>query len=167
MEQHHAISTGARHQSDAHCQPDSDARRDREAGTSSHNARLWDALLPLLERETAVRYRDVSHDAELNLSFISYIATTNSIEPLPAPLKDRFRMVKVPAPRLSDLPLLAANVLQKLASENGEQGFVCPLACDELEVMARAWENVGFSIRKLKKILKATIEARNATAVRH
>lgn len=52
---------------------------------------------------------------------------------------------------VSDLPLLAANVLQKLASENGEQGFVCPLACDELEVMARAWENVGFSIRKLKK----------------
>jgi ATP-dependent Lon protease len=138
-----------------------------KAGTSSHNGRLWDALLPFLERETAARYRDVSLDAELNLSFISYIATANSIEPLPAPLKDRFRMVKVTTPRLSDLPRLAANVLQEFAVESGEQGFVWPLAHDELEVIARAWETAGFSIRNLQKILEATVEARNATAVRH
>jgi hypothetical protein len=137
------------------------------SATSSHNGRLWDALLPFLERETAARYRDVSLDAELNLSFISYIATANSIEPLPAPLKDRFRMVKVPAPGLSDLPLLAANVLEELAVESGEQGFVWPLAHDELEVIARACKTAGFSIRKLQKILEATVEARNATAVRH
>jgi ATP-dependent Lon protease len=138
-----------------------------KAGTSSHNGRLWDALLPFLERETAARYRDVSLDSELNLSFISYIATANSIDPLPAPLKDRFRIIKVPAPRLNDLPLLAANILQELAIENGEQGFVWPLGHDELEVIARAWEKAGFSIRKLQKILEATVEARNATAVRH
>jgi ATP-dependent Lon protease len=138
-----------------------------KSGTSSHNGRLWDALLPFLERETAARYRDLSLDAELNMSFISYIATANSTEPLPAPLKDRFRMVKLPAPRLSELPLLAANVLQELAVESGEQGFVWPLAHDELEVIARAWETSGFSIRKLQKILEATVEARNATAVRH
>lgn len=136
-------------------------------GTSTHNGRLWDALLPFLERETAARHRDVSLDAELNLSFISYIATANSIEPLPAPLKDRFRIIKVPAPRIHDLPLLAANVLQELAVENGEHGFVWPLAHDELEVIARAWERTGLSIRKLQKIVEATIEARNASAVRH
>jgi len=138
-----------------------------KSGTSTHNGRLWDALLPFLERETAARHRDVSLDAEVNLSFISYIATANSIEPLPAPLKDRFRIIKVPPPRVLDLPLLAANVLQELAVENGEHGFVWPLAHDELEVIARAWEKAGFSIRKLQKILEATIEARNASAVRH
>lgn len=138
-----------------------------KSSTSSHNGRLWDALLPFLERETAARYRDVSLDAELNLSFISYIATANSVEPLPAPLKDRFRIIKVPAPRLSDLPLLAANVLKELAAENGEHGFVWPLAYDELELIGRAWKTAGFSIRKLRKILEATLEARNASAVRH
>jgi ATP-dependent Lon protease len=138
-----------------------------KAGTSSHNGRLWDALLPFLERETAARSRDVSLDAELNLSFISYIATANATEPLPAPLKDRFRMVKVATPRRNDLPRLAANVLQEFAVENGEQGFVWPLARDELDVIARAWEKTGFSIRNLQKILEATVEARNATAVRH
>jgi ATP-dependent Lon protease len=138
-----------------------------KSGTSSHNGRLWDALLPFLERETAARYRDVSLDAELNLSFISYIATANSIEPLPAPLIDRFRIVKVPAPRPSDLPLLAANVLRELAIEKGEHDFVWPLACDELEVIIRAWKTAGFSIRKLRNILEATVEARNVSAVRH
>ncbi|TYO61488.1 AAA family ATPase [Bradyrhizobium hipponense] len=138
-----------------------------KSGTSSHNGRLWDALLPFLERETAAKYRDVSLDAELNLSFISYIATANTVDLLPAPLRDRFRIVKVPAPRLCDLPLLAANVLQDLAVESGEHGFMWPLAHDELEVMARAWETAGFSIRKLQTIIEATIEARNASAVRH
>jgi ATP-dependent Lon protease len=124
-------------------------------------------MLPFLERETAARYRDVSLDAELDLSFISYIATANSVEPLPPPLKDRFRVVKLPAPQLSELPLLAANMLRELAHEIGEQGFVWPLAHDEIEVIAGAWEKTGFSIRKLQKILDATIKARNATAVRH
>jgi hypothetical protein len=138
-----------------------------KSGTSSHNGRLWDALLPFLERETAARYRDVSLDAELNLSFVSYVATANVVGLLPAPLKDRFRIVKVPAPRLCDLPLLAGNVLQEIALENGEHGFVWPLAHDELQVMARAWETAGFSIRKLRNIVEATVEARNASAIRH
>ncbi|MEH2603441.1 ATP-dependent Lon protease [Bradyrhizobium sp. AZCC 1588] len=138
-----------------------------KAGTSSRNGRLWDALLPFLERETACCYRDVSLDAELDLSWISHIATANSVEELPTPLKDRYRIVKVPAPRLPDLPALAASVLQELALESGEQGFVWPLANDEIEVMGRAWEKAGFSIRKLQRIVAPTVAARNSTAVRH
>jgi hypothetical protein len=138
-----------------------------KAGTSSRNGRLWDALLPFLERESARCYRDVSLDAELDLSWISHIATANSIEELPAPLTDRYRIVKVEAPRLADLPALAANVLRELAVENGQEGFVWPLAADELEVIGRAWEKAGFSIRKLQKIMAGTVAARNATAVRH
>jgi ATP-dependent Lon protease len=138
-----------------------------KAGTSSHNGRLWDALLPFLERETAARYRDVSLDAELNLSWILHIATANAIEDLPDPLKDRYRIVKVPAPRLADLPQLAANVMQELAVEAGEQGFVWPLADDELAVIGHAWATAGFSLRNLQRIVTATLEARNANAMRH
>jgi ATP-dependent Lon protease len=138
-----------------------------KAGTSSGNGRLWDALLPFLERETAATYRDVSLDAELDLSWVSHVATANSIENLPDPLKDRYRIVRIPAPRLADLPRLASNVLKKLAVEAGEQGFVWPLADDELEVIGRAWEKAGFSIRNLQKIVAATLDVRNATSVRH
>jgi ATP-dependent Lon protease len=58
-------------------------------------------------------------------------------------------------------------VLKKLAVEAGEQGFVWPLADDELEVIGRAWEKAGFSIRNLQKIVAATLDVRNATSVRH
>jgi ATP-dependent Lon protease len=138
-----------------------------KAGTSSRNGRLWDALLPFLERETASRYRDVSLDCELDLSWLSHIATANSVEGLPPPLKDRYRIVKVPAPALKHLPQLAAGVLKEIAIEAGETGFVSPLAPDELAVIARAWEQTGLSLRKLQKIIAATLEARNTTAVRH
>jgi ATP-dependent Lon protease len=138
-----------------------------KAGTSTRNGRLWNVLLPFLERETARAYRDVSLDAVLDLSWISHIATANSIEELPAPLQDRYRIVKIEAPRLADLPALAANVLRELAIENGEERFVWPLAADEIEVIGRAWEKAGFSIRKLQKIVAGTVTARNATAVRH
>jgi ATP-dependent Lon protease len=136
-------------------------------GISSRNGRLWDAILPFLERETARAYRDVSLDAELDLSWITHIATANSIEELPAPLRDRYRIINVPAPRLADLPALAANVLRELVVESGEEGFVWPLANDEIEVIGRAWVQTGFSIRRLKRIVAGTIAARNATAVRH
>jgi ATP-dependent Lon protease len=138
-----------------------------KAGTSSRNGRLWDALLPFLERETAARYRDVSLDSELNLSWISHIGTANSVEVLPAPLKDRYCIVKVTAPKLKDLPQLAACVLKEIASEAGETEFVLPLATDELAVIARAWERAGFSLRTLQKIVAATLDARNTTALRH
>ena len=71
------------------------------------------------------------------------------------------------APTTADLPALAANVLRELAAENGEEGFAWPLATDEIEVIACAWEKAGFSIRKLQKIVAGTVAARNATAVRH
>jgi hypothetical protein len=138
-----------------------------KCGTATRNGRLWDAILPFLERETAGRYRDVSLDCELDLSWISHIATANSVESLPAPLKDRYRIIKVPAPSLAHLPQLATGVLKEMALEAGETEFVLPLAPDELAVIARAWEQTGFSLRKLQKIIAATLETRKTTAVRH
>jgi ATP-dependent Lon protease len=138
-----------------------------KAGTSSRNGRLWDALLPFLERETASRYRDVSLDAELDLSGILHIATANSIENLPHPLLDRYRVIKVPLPGLADLSLLAPNLLREIAVEAGEQGFVWPIAEDELAVIGRAWAKAGFSLRNLRKIVSATLDLRNEKAVRH
>ena len=88
------------------------------------------------------------------------------IENLPDPLKDRYRIVKLPAPRLADLPGLAANVLRELAVDAGEQGS-SEAPDDELEVIGRAWEKTGSRIRNWQKIVAATLDARDATAVRH
>jgi Sulfatase-modifying factor enzyme 1 len=84
----------------------------------------------------------------------------NRFRPKPAPLRDRYRIIKVPAPRLDDLPALAMTVLRELAIQAGQEPFVEALATDELEVIAKAWQRAGFSIRKLQKIVAATVEAR-------
>jgi ATP-dependent Lon protease len=42
-----------------------------------------------------------------------------------------------------------------------------PLESDELDVIGQAWARAGFSMRKLQKIVAATLEARDSCARRH
>ncbi|MGY8710469.1 AAA family ATPase [Bradyrhizobium sp. 18BD] len=133
------------------------------------NGTLWEALAGLTDRETASRTRDPSLDAELHLGMVSYICTANDVTVLPDFLKDRFRMLRVPAPTLVDLPLLAASIVDAMLIEEGDEwaGSVAPFAPDELAVMAKAWQARGMSMRALQKIVRATLEARDAYAMRH
>ncbi|MGJ4932563.1 AAA family ATPase [Bradyrhizobium sp. HKCCYLS2038] len=137
-----------------------------KAGSGSYNGRLWDALVPFLERETSSRYRENALDCELDLGWVSFIATANSTEGLPGPLLDRFRILRVPAPTLAHLPALAAQVMRDLAREEDHQ-HDAPLAGDELEVIAKAWAREKFSLRKLQRLVIATLEVRDQMAPRH
>jgi ATP-dependent Lon protease len=103
----------------------------------------------------------------MNLSWISHIATANDTTVLPAPLLDRFRIVKMPAPGAEHLPALVPQILAEIARERGVESFVEPFADDELDVMTRAWKRAGLSMRNLQKIVDATLDARDAIAVRH
>jgi hypothetical protein len=56
--------------------------------------------------------------------------------------RDRFRIVRIPAPRLVDLPLLAASIMEHLGKEDGERTWDDPLAVNELHVtegLAGGW----------------------------
>ncbi|MCK1336843.1 AAA family ATPase [Bradyrhizobium sp. 38] len=138
-----------------------------DKATSSTNGYLPHALLSFTDPETALRYRDQSLDAELNLSVVSYIATANDAKLLPGMLRDRFRMIRMPEPELRHLPQLAANVMRDLAAEDDARVGDTPLAGDELAVMGKAWAKAGFSMRKLKAIVLATLEARDQCQMRH
>lgn len=138
-----------------------------KAGGNSRHGMLWRVLLAHLERETAERYRDHALDAELDLSWVNHVATANDVTQMPDHLRDRYRIIRVPDPGLAYLPALAANVVRDLAVENGTKGFEILLAADELEVIGRAWKRAGFTMRKLQKIVAATIAARDANATRH
>jgi ATP-dependent Lon protease len=139
-----------------------------EKGGSSHrNGNIHSAMTPFLERETAARLRDISLDAEIDLSWISYVATSNDDTVIPAHIRDRFRVVRVPLPTLDDLRPLARQVMADLATvEDLDPRFMVPLDADEEAVVAKAWQRSGFSIRKLQKIVSATLDARDAHAVR-
>lgn len=138
-----------------------------KAGSSRHNGNLWQAMGPFLERETSSRYRDVSLDCEVNLAHVSTIATANSLDGLPAFLLDRFRIIRWPMPTLAHLPQLAAGVLAEIERETDEQGFNLPLDPDELEAIGRLWARQKFSMRRLRRMIEATLDARAATAPRH
>ncbi|WP_108914066.1 AAA family ATPase [Bradyrhizobium diazoefficiens] len=138
-----------------------------KASVNERNGALWSVLLQHTERETAARFRDVSLDAELDLSWISHLATANSVDPLPTPLKDRYRLIRMPDPSLEHLPRLAANVMRDLAAEDEARAGDEPLADDELANIGRAWAERKFSMRALQKIVAATLEARDQHAIRH
>ena len=138
-----------------------------KAGPGFFNGSLHQALMPFLERETSRSYPDVGFEIEVDLSHICYAMTANDDSHLPKPLKDRLRVVKVPSPGVEHIESLARSILRDLAVEMAlPAAFLAPLAPDELAVVAKAWGDNG-SVRKLQKILRGTVTARDETAVRH
>ena len=137
-----------------------------KAGTRSDYGRLWDCLLGLLESETSGRYPDPALQIPLDLSHISYVATANSLAPLPAPLRDRFRIVSFPKPSIGDLDALLPGLIKMLATERGlDARWIAPLDVVERVTIAQAWP--GGSIRRLQRILEAILLTRDRTASRH
>jgi ATP-dependent Lon protease len=138
-----------------------------KSGRGWHGS-LYSAMTPHLERETSKRYRDLSLDAELDLSWVSYVATANDDTKIPDHIRDRFRVVKVPLPTLDHLRPLARGIMADMAAEEElDPRFMAPLDLDEEAVIAKAWSKAGFSIRKLQKIVSATLDARDAVAMRN
>ena len=136
-----------------------------KAPTRSDYGRLWDSLLGFLEPETAARYPDPALQTSLDLSLVSYVATANSIDPLPSPIRDRFRIVEFPKPRPADIELLLPAVTAEIAKERGlDERWIAPLAQDEITAIRRFWH--GGSVRKLRRVVEAMINAREGTVVR-
>ena len=140
-------------------------RRTRE-GRHADYGRLWDCLLGFLEPETSVRYPDPALQTTLDLSQVSYVATANSFDPLPSPIRDRFRIVALPKPAAGDLGALLPAVMADLARERGlDQNWVLPL--DGAEHTAVARHRRGGSVRRLRRIVEAVLRERDMRATRN
>jgi hypothetical protein len=137
-----------------------------KAATRSDYGRLWDALLGFLESETSARYPDPALQTNLDLSRVSYVATANSLDPLPSPIRDRFRIVTFPKPTANDLDALLPAVIADLARErNVDQNWVPPLDGIERKAAARNWP--GGSVRRLRRIVEAILRQRDIRASRN
>jgi ATP-dependent Lon protease len=140
---------------------------DKSASGGNHGT-LQSALMPFLERETCRAYPDVGLEIECDLSHVCYAFTCNDDTLLQAPLRDRLRVIRVPSPSVEHLPGLAASILKDIAVERAmPASFLPPLAPDELGVIAKAWSGSDGSVRKLQKIISATMTARDEHASRH
>jgi hypothetical protein len=136
-----------------------------KSGTRSDYGRFWDCLLAFLEPETAARYPDPALQVSLDLSAVSYIATANSLEPLPAPVRDRFRVAKVPMPRKADLGALLPAVLADIANERGlDIRWMPALDQHDHDAIGRLWG--GGSVRRLHRIAEAIVNAKEKLRMR-
>jgi ATP-dependent Lon protease len=137
-----------------------------KAGTRSDYGRLWDCILGFLEPETSVRYPDPALQVTIDLSQISYVATANSLDPLPSPVRDRFRVITFPKPTKDDLDALLPAVIADLAAErNLDRRWIKPLDGLERAAVAMHWR--GGSVRRLRRIVEAVLRQRDKTAVRN
>jgi hypothetical protein len=128
---------------------------------------LHTALMPFFERETAAAYPDPGFETQVDVSHVNYCATANDDSKLPKPLKDRLRVIRVPSPGKAQLEMLCASIMKDLAVELAiPAAFLTALAPDELSVISRAWGTDG-SVRKLQKIVRGTVTARDQHASRH
>ena len=137
-----------------------------KSATRTDHGRLWDALLPLLETETASRYPDPAFQVEVDLAHVSWIATANAVDPLPGPLRDRLRVLAMPAPQIRHLESLIAPVLAGIAENRGlDRRLLENLDGEEIDVVRRGWQ--GGSIRRLSRLVEAVVMAREALSLRH
>ncbi|GLK74924.1 hypothetical protein GCM10008171_01770 [Methylopila jiangsuensis] len=128
--------------------------------TDRRNGSLADGLLGFLERGTAARYRDLALEVECDLSHVCWIATANRLEDVPAPLRDRMRVVQVPDPTWAHVGDLSRRILDEIASDRGlDERWIDDLAADELEILKSAWP--GGSLRRLRRALEVMIDGRD------
>lgn len=131
-----------------------------KAGDNRHNGSALDALLPMLEVDQARRHRDLALEVEVDLSMVSHFATANSLEGLPQPVKDRFRVLTMPDPTWKDLGTLTKQIVTRIARERGvDARWFAPLAEDEMDLVRQAWP--GGSLRKLTAIVKTIVDGRD------
>lgn len=130
-----------------------------KASDSRHNGNALEALLPMLEIDQAKRFRDLALEVECDLSAVSHFATANSLEGIPAPLRDRMRVLQMPTPGWQHLGTLSKQIMGRVAKERGvDARWFEPLAQDEIELVQKAWP--GGSLRQLTRIVTTILDGR-------
>jgi len=136
-----------------------------KVGTSNHNGNLHDALLGLLEPQSATRWFDPYLQAPVNLFAVIWLGTANSLQDWTGPLRDRVRVVKFPNPGPQHLGSLSAALMEQIAAERGQDArWVSPLTGHELDALRSVWP--GGSVRRLRRYVEGVLEARQIAAIR-
>ncbi|MDW4736191.1 AAA family ATPase, partial [Escherichia coli] len=78
---------------------------------------LEDALLALLEPETAKRYFDECLQAQVDLSYVSYIFAVNDVHRVNPILLDRLRIIPVGKPSPEAFTVILRGVLDEVARD--------------------------------------------------
>lgn len=129
-------------------------------GTRSDNGRVTDAVLSMIERQTARCYHDPYVETAVNLSAVSFIATSNSVADLDPALRSRFRIYEMPMPTAAALPVLVEGIVAELRVERGlDERWLHDLTPAEVELIAHHW--LGGSVRTLQRMVEVAVDSRD------
>ncbi|MCE2563707.1 AAA family ATPase [Komagataeibacter sp. FNDCF1] len=124
-------------------------------GVDHRGADPYAALLPLLERETASVHKDNCLQESINLGYLSYIMTCNSVHTIPEPMMTRVRMLTVQAPDSDQLDRIVPHVIRDVTSRYNLDCFTFVPDMDEIRRVYEANHN----IRELKAVIEYQIRA--------
>jgi ATP-dependent Lon protease len=80
---------------------------------SPHNA-----LYELLERDSAATYHDQAYPwLTINTSRVTWIAASNAIDTVPAPILSRLKVIDIPAPRPEQTLMIIAEIWRRLCAD--------------------------------------------------
>lgn len=114
-----------------------------KAGSSHYHGGALNALLPLLQEESAAAYRCPYLESEVDLSRVSWIMLGNSLSGIPAPLRDRVTVIEVRGPRGPEIRHLAQRLLGDLAADQRV-----------IDAAAHAVESGRMSLRGLHRLAR-------------
>lgn len=137
-----------------------------KGGESRHNGALADVLLSMTETTSARQIFDPYLECSVDLSAVSFIATANDPSLLSGPLRDRFRIVEIPAPGVEHVPGIVQRIVDDIRLSRGNfGGMIEDLAPDEIELLARDWK--PGSMRGLRRAVETVLATRDRLATRN
>jgi hypothetical protein len=128
-------------------------------GSSDYNGDPRDAILPMLERETARAFHDEYLRQEVDISQVGFIFTANSLSGLSAPLLDRLQVFKVRAPDATQVSAIVDGLVRETAGEFGLTEAEAPELLPEFRAGLGAMFREGGSIRKVKRSIRNALMA--------
>lgn len=138
-----------------------------KARSLGREARLQDALLPMIDSETAPQVPDECLSSTVNMAHVSWILTANEIGNLSSPLLDRVRIFDVLAPDIEHLPIIIHGMLEDIARDfsipSGSLPELPPETIQELLTVYRR----GASIRAIKRAVIAAVSVSTRTTPDH
>ncbi len=137
-----------------------------KAGTSRHNGALLDALLGLMEPTSAEAWHDPYVQAAVDVRHVVWLGTANSVDAIPAPLRDRCRRLTIPMPQAEHLVAIGNAILRKEIADRGlDDQWAIPLDGVEIAALKENWS--GGSIRILQQLVGAVLKVRDKFNVSH